>query len=125
MFETRSAELALRTTLCMMHLRIRESILGGEYDPRMLAYVTDVRRLATGGGASGNMPRRHRLQGLLARPGDSAIRSYFGPQPTVEAAFRRPLEFLALGLWPRYVPLFSADSRGLMEGGAAAHQGME
>jgi hypothetical protein len=50
----------------------------------------------------------------LDQPNDSAIDAYFSPQPTVEEAYQRHLEYLALGLWPHYVPLFLPSARDLL-----------
>jgi hypothetical protein len=115
MFENASPELALRTTVRIIHARIRNARLGGEWDPRILTYIQDVRRLAAGGGATASIPGSARLQGLLARPDDSALAAYFSPQPTVELAYQRQQEFFALGLWPTYVPLFTRSSKEVME----------
>ncbi len=102
------------TTLLIVHDRIRFARLGAEFDPRVLDYITDVRSLARGGGASVPIPHRAKLERLLGQPSDSALAAYFGPQPTVEEVYQRELEYLALGLWPRYVPLYLPSSRDLM-----------
>jgi hypothetical protein len=106
---------AIFSTLLMIHRRIRDARLGAEWDPRLLNYITDVRSLARGGGASAAIPNQARLRGLLDRASDSAIASYFSPQPSVEEAYQRYQEFLALGLWPKWVPLFAPTSRDFME----------
>ena len=106
---------AIYSTLLMLHRRIRDARLGAEWDPRVLNYINDVRALARGGGASAAIPHQAQLHRLLSDSSDSAIAAYFSPQPTVEEAYQRELEFLALGLWPRWVPLFRETSRDFME----------
>jgi hypothetical protein len=103
-------ELGLRTTLFMIHWRIRRARLGEEYDPSFQEYMRDVRRLAVGGGASERVAGEGtaRLAGLAR---DSAWQATFRPQPTVEAAHRQLREWLALGCRDVDVPLFTPASR--------------
>ena len=110
LFEEGRAEIGVRTTLRMIHDRIRVALLGGEYDPRALDYVRDLKRLASGGGASVSIQASDRLRRLLARPTDTAIASYFSAQPTVELAYQRELEYMGMGLWPKYVLLFTTST---------------
>jgi hypothetical protein len=107
-------ELGLRTTLFMIHWRIRMARLGEEYDPSFEEFVRDVRRLASGGGASGRIPLDTKLAGFINTSGDSAARAYFRPQPTVEEAYRRDLEWLALGGGQTDVPLFTPASQAFL-----------
>jgi uncharacterized protein len=103
-------ELGLRTTLFMIHWRIRMARLGEEYDPSFEEYLRDVRRVAVGGGASGRIAGAGtaRLAGLAR---DSAWSAAFQPQPSVEAAHQRQQEWLALGCRDVDVPLFTQSSR--------------
>jgi hypothetical protein len=115
MFATGSTELAIRTTLFMIHYRTREARLGGDYDPRALRYVKEVRRLASGGGGSVPLPPAVREDGpLMFPPGEVGV--YFSPQPTVEAAYQRQLEYFALGMWPQPVRLITASSYDFLAG---------
>jgi hypothetical protein len=109
-FGTGQRELGIRTTLLMIHKRIRRARLGEEYDPSVQEYIRDVRRLAAGGGASGWVAGEGtaRLAGLSP---DSAWQAAFRPQPTVEAAHLRLQEWLALGCRDVDVPLFTPASR--------------
>jgi hypothetical protein len=104
------AELGIRTTLFMIHWRIRRARLGEEYDPSFQEYVRDVRRLAAGGGASGRVAGdgTARLAGLAQ---DTTWQATFRPQPSVEAAHRQLREWLALGCRDVDVPLFTPASR--------------
>jgi hypothetical protein len=106
-------ELGLRTTLFMIHWRIRMASLREEYDPSFEEYLRDVRRVAVGGGASGRVAGggTARLAGLSR---DSAWSAAFRPQPSVEAAHRRQQEWLALGCRDVDVPLFTQQSRSYL-----------
>jgi uncharacterized protein len=104
-------ELGLRTTLFMVHWRIRMARLGEEYDPSFEEYMRDVRRLASGGGASGRIARDSGVAGFINTSGDAAASAYFLPQPSVEAAYRRHHEWLAMGGGQVDVPLFTPASQ--------------
>lgn len=108
-------ELGLRTTLFMIHWRIRMARLGEEYDPSFEEYVRDVRRLGAGGGASGRIALDSGLARLINRTGDTAASGYFRPQPSVEAAYLRHQEWLALGGGQMDVPLFTPASRTFLQ----------
>jgi uncharacterized protein len=104
-------ELGLRTTLFMVHWRIRMARLGEEYDPSFEEYIRDVRRLASGGGASGRIARDSGVAGFINTSGDAAASAYFRPQPSVEAAYRLHQEWLALGGGQVDVPLITSASQ--------------
>ncbi len=111
-FGTGNPSLGLRTTLFMVQHRLREAVLGRDYDPRFLQFIVDSRRLALGGGASADM-RVDRSDAFLNREATSAraVRTYFAPQPTPEAAYHRYLEWLARGNYATDVPLFTPLSQ--------------
>ena len=110
-FEGRDPELGLRLAVRILHWRIRDAQLGGEYDGSLEDYVGDVRRLATGGGASNPVEdlneRRSPIRDRVL-PADSLR---FTPQPTVQAAHARFLEWLALERHVATIPLFSPRSQ--------------
>ena len=110
------AELGLRTTLFMIHWRIRMARLGEEYNPSFQEYVRDVRRLSSGGGASRRVGLDRGLASLINRTGDSAAAAHFLPRPSVEAAYRSHLEWLALGGGQVDVPLFTPASQAYLRG---------
>ncbi len=110
-FGDRRPELGLRTTLFMVHWRIRMARLGREYDPAFQEYITDVRRLASGGGASGSVGAGATAARFINRSGDTAAQAYFTPQPTVEQVRQRYHEWLALGGGQIDVPLFTPGSQ--------------
>jgi uncharacterized protein len=114
-FGTGNPSLGLRTTLFMVQHRLREAVLGRDYDPRVLQFIADSRRLAMGGGASADM-RADPAGAFLnqARTSRHAIRTYFAPQPSPEAAFQRYLDWLARGNYATDVPLFTPLSQEYM-----------
>ena len=107
-FKSGQRELGLRTTLYMLHWRIRMARLGEEYDPSFLEYMKDVRRVASGGGASGRLAGVSRF---INSSGDTTAAAHFRPQATVEDAYRLHQEWLALGGGQWDVPLFTPGSR--------------
>ncbi len=114
-FNEGSPDLGLRITLFMIHWRVRMARLGEEYDPSFEEYVRDVRRLAAGGGASARLLASGSRAGFINRYADSAANAFFRPQPTVEEAYRRHLEWLALGGGQVNVPLFTKESHRYLE----------
>ena len=115
MFGAGRPEIGLRTTLFMIHWRIRRARLGEEYDPSFQEYLRDVRRVAAGGGASGSVAREGTAS-LVGLERDSAWRATFRPEPTVAAAHKRLQEWLALGCRDVDVPLFTPASRKYLHG---------
>jgi uncharacterized protein len=103
-------EVGLRTTLFMIHWRIRMARLGEEYDPSFVEYVRDTRRLAAGGGASSRIAGTGSARLAAGHP-DSIASLEFRPQPTVEAAYRLQERWLALGCRDLDAPLYTPASR--------------
>jgi hypothetical protein len=113
-FGTGNPSLGLRTTLFMVQHRLRESVLGRDYDPTFSQFILDTRRLAVGGGASADMQLSEAAFLNQERTSSRAIRTHFSPQPTPEAAFHRYLEWLARGGYATDVPLFTPLSQEYM-----------
>ena len=116
-FGAGNPSLGLRTTLFIVHHRLREAVLGQSYDPRVLQFIADNRRLALGGGASTNMrPDSGRAFLNVQRTSDRATRTHFAPQPSPELAYTRYMEWLARGGYQVDVPLFTPESQEFMAG---------
>ena len=113
-FSSGKPEFGLRTTLFMIHWRIRKARLGEEYDPSFEEYLRDVRRVAAGGGASGRLASGSASARLINRTGDTAAVAYFRPQPTVEDAYRLQQEWLARGGGQVDVPLFTRGEHAVL-----------
>ena len=114
-FNAGRPEFGLRTTLFMIHWRIRMARLGEEYNPAFEEYMRDVRRVASGGGASGRRNTGPGAARLINRTGDTAAAAHFRPQPSVEEAYRLHQEWLALGGGQMDVPLFTPASRAYLQ----------
>jgi hypothetical protein len=116
-FGAGNPSLGLRTTLFIVQHRLREAVLGQSYDPRVLKFIADARRLALGGGASTDMRPDARPAFLnVQRTSDRATRTHFAPQPSPEMAYTRYLEWLARGGYQVDVPLFTPQSQEYMAG---------
>lgn len=113
LFASGNPSLGVRLTLFMLHARLRRAELGDEFDPRVVQFIEDRRRLATGGGASVPMGTGG-APGLVNRPAADSERRRFAPQPTVEAAYQRYLEWLSQGGAGIDVDLFTKASQGFL-----------
>jgi hypothetical protein len=114
LFRAGDPNIGIRLLLFMIHRRIREAILGQEYDPRPVTFIREPHRLAAGAGASTWAPLDTQYQAFLTSPTDSGAARYFVPQPTPEAAHLRYLELLALPRFYPYVSLFTPESQRYM-----------
>jgi hypothetical protein len=114
-FGTGNPSLGLRTTLFIVQHRLRRAVLAFDDDPRVYQFIEDSRRLALGGGASGDM-RVDRAEAFLNRQSGSSpeARAYFSPQPSPEAAHARFLEWLGRGGYETDVPLLTPESQRYM-----------
>jgi uncharacterized protein len=113
LFASGNRHLALKSTLNVVSHRLREAALGGTYDPRAVAYITDPVRLAAGGGATARAPVGDYggpVGGLIAT---ADARAHFGPQPTVADAFARYLEALRDGHYEPDLPLYTDQTQSL------------
>jgi hypothetical protein len=115
-FGTGNPQLGLLTTIMIVQHRLREGVLGEEFDPGFVEFIRDTRRLTVGGGASTEVNRDPTRPNFLnsLRVSSRETRNYFGPQPTPAAAYDRYLQWLALGGYATDVPLFTPLSRGYL-----------
>jgi hypothetical protein len=114
-FAAGNPTLGLRVTLLMLLDRVRRAALGEEYDPRAADFIEDRRRLATGGGATAQgLADPSRAAGFLNRVATADSRAVFQPQPSVEKAYQRYLEWLGQGQLPTDVPLFTRATQGYL-----------
>jgi uncharacterized protein len=115
-FGAGNPRLGLLTTIMIVQHRLREGVLGEEFDPGFVEFIRDSRRLAVGGGASTNIQRDGKRSEFLnsIRPSSRATRLHFAPQPSPAAAYERYLEWLASGGYATDVPLFTSLSQGYL-----------
>jgi uncharacterized protein len=117
LFRAGDPNLGVRLALFIIRRRIRDAILGEEYDPRPITYIGEPHRLAGGAGAATWAPLDHQYQALTTSyTTDSAVADYFVPQPTPEAAWQRELELLALPHFYPFVTLYTPESQQYMAG---------
>jgi hypothetical protein len=117
-FGAGDVRLGMLSTLLLVQHRLREGVLGQEFDPTLVEFIRDARRLAVGGGASAKIKRDPTRSQFLnsIHPSNQATRLHFSPQPTPEATYRRYLEWLAVGGFATDVPLFTRMSQGYLGG---------
>ena len=111
LFEGGDPELALRLAVRMLHWRIREAQLGEQFDPSIEKYIDDMRRLATGGGASGEVGAAADRRRVVSHAATAADSARFRARPTVEEAHGAFLEWLALDRQVGNLPIFTSGSQ--------------
>jgi hypothetical protein len=114
-FAAGNPTLSMRVTLLMLLGRVRRAALGLEYDPRAAEFIEDRRRLSTGGGATAQgLANPSRNSGFLNRLATAETRALYQPQPSVERAYERYLEWLGDGQLESDVPLFTRATQGYL-----------
>lgn len=107
----------LRTTMFMVHRRIREAALGQQIDPRVMTFITDSVRLASGAGATTRVASAEAAtSSFIGRVSTAAERAHYAPQPTVAGSFARYLEWLRDGKYQTDLPLFTVQTHALLRG---------
>ncbi len=110
-FAARNPELGLRLTLFMILNRLHEAALGMTYNPAAVSFITDSVRLAAGAGATARVTLGGDSSLFIGGKASAVERTRFAAQPTVEAAFRRYLEWLRDGGFRIDVALFTDRSQ--------------
>jgi tetratricopeptide (TPR) repeat protein len=115
-FASGNRVLGLKSTMDIVNNRLREAALGGAYDPRAVAYITNSVRLAEGAGANAKENGRRGIDLWLRQNGvvKPAVRARFGPQPTVAAAPSLYLEALRDGQFEPDLPLYTPGTQAIL-----------
>jgi uncharacterized membrane protein YgcG len=113
-FAARNPAMGLRLTLFMIQYRMREASLGMKYDPTAVSFITDSVRLAAGAGATARVALGGDSSLFLSGEATPAEQAYFAAQPTVDATFRRYLEWLRDGRFLTDVSLFTEASQAFL-----------
>jgi hypothetical protein len=115
-FGTGNPQLGILTTIMIVQHRLREGVLGQEFDPGFVEFIRDARRLAVGGGASTGVKRDPGRADFLNRNAlaNQDARLHFAPQPSPAAAYERYMQWLAVGGYTTDVPLFTKRSQGYL-----------
>lgn len=103
--------LGIRSTTLMVFTRIRQAVLGDEYDPRAVQFIEDRRRLVVGGGTTAGVIMADTIGAFRNREATALERDYFAPQPTVAETYARYEDWLAVGGTPSNAPLFTGASQ--------------
>jgi uncharacterized protein len=114
LFAAGSRKLALKSTMNIVDQRLREAALGGTYNPKAVAYITDRTRLAAGAGATARVGGGTNVRSWGERITTDEARAHFGPQPTVADAFARYHEALHEGYFEPDLPLYTPESQPLL-----------
>ena len=111
LFAADDRHLAIKSTLNVVSYRLREAALGGTYNPRAVAYITNPVRLAAGAGATVSAPLGNHRRPVGERIATDEERAYFAPQPTVAGTFGRYLEWLRVGHFEPDVPMYTPQTQ--------------
>ena len=101
----------IKATLNIIDYRLREAALGGTYNPKAVAYVTDRTRLAAGAGATVRVRAGTGVRPSGQRILTDEVRAHFGPQPTVADAFARYHEALHDGYFEPDLSLYTPQTQ--------------
>lgn len=112
-FASGDLSVGLRLLLRLLHHRIRQAILGNEFDLATIKVIRQNVHLSGGAGAAASMSSEAR--GYILNTANQEEREAFGPQPTPEAAYRKYIEWLTRGRFSPGVDLFTKDSQAYME----------
>lgn len=115
LFASREISLALRLLLRMLHHRIRQAVLGAQFDPRVLETVRSARHLSGGAGATA-ATGLGRADGPKAGRLVEELRLRFGPQSSPADVYARYLEWLTLGVFDPDLALFTDSTRRYLAG---------
>lgn len=101
----------LRLLIRLLQHRIREEVLGKNFDPRVIEIIRHGGYLSGGAGVTSVMPEIVKTK--LRRPilSDEKIRRSYSAQPTPKAAYEKYLEWLAAQNFYPKIGLFTIDTQ--------------
>lgn len=114
LFAAGQRSIALKSTLNVVHYRLREAALGGTYNPKAVAYITNPVRLAAGAGATTRAPVDTHVRPWGERIATDEARVHFGPQPTPGDALARYHEAMRDGHYEPDLSLYTPQSQLLL-----------
>jgi uncharacterized protein len=114
LFASGRRNIALKSTLNIVSYRLREAALGGEYNPKAVAYITNPVRLAAGAGATTRAPVNTNVRPFGKRIATDEARAHFGPQPTPGDALVRYHEAMRDGHYEPDLSLYTPQSQLLL-----------
>lgn len=108
---TNDLALGLNLTFQLIVRRLQEAELGEDYDPRPAEHVLNNRLLAEGAGATAGVGVNSAGDGLINRNAPPGILHKYVPQPTVEEAWQKYLEWVSEPYEYVDVSLLTDDTR--------------
>ena len=106
--------LGLNLTFQLIVRRLQEAELGQDYDPRPAEYVLNNHLLAEGAGATASVGENSTGGGLINRSAPPRVLRKYTPQPTVELAWQKYLEWESEPFEYVDVPLFTKDTQDFL-----------
>jgi uncharacterized membrane protein YgcG len=107
-FASGETSLGIRLMLRLLQSRIRDAVLGNEFDPKAVEALRAGAQLSGGAGAAAAMPAS---QARGSAAGTLPDRSAFGPQATPDAAYRRYLSWMSGGVYDPRIELFTSSTQ--------------
>jgi hypothetical protein len=113
-FSSGDLTLGLRLLLRMLHQRIREEILGHNFDPRVVEIIKHQHFLSGGAGVSSTMPEKQKNISYWRTNMTDEERQKFLPQPSPNEAYKKYLEWLVDGNYDPKIEVFTLESQRFM-----------
>ena len=110
-FSSSNYALGLELLLRIFHHRIREAVLGKDFDPTVIEVLEHRRYLSSGAGAAANVSAQQGKDSFYRGTLTETQRKRFGPQPTPEEAHQAYLQWLANDVFDAQVDLFTKESQ--------------
>lgn len=101
----------IRLLIRMLHHRIREEVLGRNFNPMVIEIILHRGYLSGGAGATAAMPKVEKRKLGWTTPFDKEISRKYSPQPTPKAAYEKYLEWLAYQNFDPKIELFTMNSQ--------------
>lgn len=110
-FASGNLSVGLRLLLRLLQHRVREAVLGDDFDPKVLEGLPGATHLSGGGGVTAAVPGIESAPIPFPERLDPAVRERFVAQASPYRAFARYLEWLAQPVYDPDVDLFTAETR--------------
>ena len=115
-FSSDNYVLGLRLLLRLLHHRIREAVLGNEFDPTVVQAIRHHKFLSGGAGASARITASDKEAGLLRGALNETKQEHFSAQPSPEALYKKYLEWLIAQEFIPRLDIFTAESQDFLAG---------
>jgi len=110
-FSTGDIATGFRLLIRMLHHRIREQVLGRNFDPRVVEIIRHRGYLSGGAGVSAVMPAKGERKGTWISNLSEEDRLYYTAQPTPEAVYKKYLEWHMAGNPDPRIDIFTTESQ--------------